>query len=220
MDIQTPVYAWKSTSLNQITGKCHSSGPKRDETLMYNSVSIALMEPWMIACGQLNRTEHGSMTKLIRQQANADSLIIIIALSETPITILYPVVVAAMLIGIPSQLHLKPRSASHAMAPRSGPTTFLLHAIQYAQLEDHFLIQQHRILCKSLLTTNSTTSLPIFSLVHVKSCGADSKAIFQSLLMAVARIETQMLCWRQIYLELFEERYMCLSCDLYIIGRI
>lgn len=109
------------------------------------------MEPWMIACGQPSKTDYGSTTKLIRQQANADSLMIIIALSETPITTLYPVVVAAMLIGIPSQLHLKLRSASHATAPTSGPTTFLLRAIQYVQLEDHFLIQQHRILCRSPL---------------------------------------------------------------------
>jgi hypothetical protein len=164
---------------------------------MYNSVSIALMEPWMIACGQLNKTEHGSMTKLIRQQANADSLVIIIALSETPTTILYPVVVAAMLLGIPSQLHLKPRSASHAMAPRSGPTTFLLHAIQYAQLEDHFLIQQHRILCKSLLTTNSTTSLLTFSLVHVKFCGVDSKGNLPEPTHGCGQFEIQMLCWHQ-----------------------
>jgi hypothetical protein len=61
------------------------------------------------------------------------------------------------------------------MVPRSGPTTSLLHVVQYAEVEDRFLIQQHRIPCKLPLPTNTTISQLTFRMTPLKFCEVDSE---------------------------------------------
>lgn len=133
----------------------------------------------MTACTQPTTTDCGSMTRVIQLQVNADSLALFIVILESLKTIPYPVVVAVMLTGMRSQPPLKLPSASRAMAPRSGETTSLLHAIQYVRAEHHFPIQQNRILCRSPRRTNTTTSPPTFRMVLLKSYGVSSRVMLR-----------------------------------------